>query len=144
MFLRQLFLLTVSNFLLTVSNFLLTVSKFLLTVSKFLLTVSNSSLTVSNFTLCAIHMIIAPAYASRCVTTTQNGSDFHLHGTGITCFHLIHDSLTPNIEKCRTKKRTIFGDPRYLQISNTTKIVVVHPVPDFMTFPNQCCFPILS
>ena len=36
-------------------------------------------------------MIIAPAYASRCVTKTQNGSDFHLQG--ITCFHLIHDSL---------------------------------------------------
>ena len=91
MFLRQLFLLTVSNFFLTVSNFLLTVSKFLLTVSKFLLTVSNFSLTVSNFSLCTIHMIIAPAYASRCVTKTQNGSDFHLQG--ITCFHLIHDSL---------------------------------------------------
>jgi hypothetical protein len=47
-------------------------------------------LTVSNFLLTVIHMIIAPAYASRCVTTTQNRSHFHLQG--IACFRLIHDS----------------------------------------------------
>jgi hypothetical protein len=76
--------LTISNFSLTVSNFFLTVSKFFLTVSKFFLTVSNSLLTV-------IHMIIAPAYALLCVTTTQNGNSFHrevLRG-----FLLFHDSL---------------------------------------------------
>ena len=29
------------------------------------------------FLLTVIHMIIAPAYASLCVTMTQNGNNFH-------------------------------------------------------------------
>ena len=66
--------------------------KKLQTVSKNLLTVSKSSLSlrsnrrhlvcfyISKFLLTRIHMIVAPAFDSLRVTTTQNGMDFHLRG----------------------------------------------------------------
>ncbi len=48
-------------------------------------------LTVSKLLLTIIHMIIAPAYASFCVTTIQDdGKFFHLWG--FACYRLIHDS----------------------------------------------------
>jgi len=60
-------------------------------VRKKLLTVRKKILTVRKNLLTGIHMIIAPAYASYCVTTTQNGNYVRL--LGVTCFRLIHDSL---------------------------------------------------
>jgi hypothetical protein len=49
---------------------------FFLTLSNFFLTLSNFFLIVSNFLLTAIiHMIIAPAYASLCVT--HHGSEWN-------------------------------------------------------------------
>jgi hypothetical protein len=47
----------------------------------FLLTICNFLLTISNFLLTVIHMIIAPAFASLCVTTTLRG---------IACYLLFH------------------------------------------------------
>ena len=78
-------------------------------------------LTVSKFLVTIIHMIIAPAYASVCITTSQNGSNFHLRGIASWCFWLLsHDSLywyLPDVEyivkriKRTTKQRVrrLFG-----------------------------------
>jgi hypothetical protein len=58
---------------------------------QYFLTVNNFFLTVSNFLRTVIHMIIMPAYASLCVTTTQNGNGFH-HEVS-RGFLLFHDTL---------------------------------------------------